>query len=130
MKYVKMIPLFFYLLVAYNGMAVLGHPGHELALQTRWMAFPLISGREFLLNGGDVLLILGVGALYFEILKSTANTVATIIDHMASMLIFVVYLVEFIVVPAAGTSVFFYFDDDVTAGCGGWIHGFHFHGTA
>jgi len=44
--------------------------------------------------------------LYFEILKATRYSSGAIIDHALSMVVFVIFLVEFIVVPGAGTATF------------------------
>jgi hypothetical protein len=45
--------------------------------------------------------------LFVEVLKSTRTGMQSVVDHMASTLVFVIYLVEFLVVPAASTSLFF-----------------------
>lgn len=66
----------------------------------------LISGATFAFTMADLLLALGLVLLYFEIFKATRTSSASIVDHLLSMLLFVVCLVEFIVLPGFGTSVF------------------------
>ena len=45
--------------------------------------------------------------MFFEILKSTRTSNASVLDHLLSTFVFVAFLVEFLVIPAAATSVFF-----------------------
>lgn len=45
--------------------------------------------------------------MFFEILKSTRTSNASVIDHVLSTFVFVAFLVEFLVVAAAATPVFF-----------------------
>ena len=46
--------------------------------------------------------------LFIELMKSTYTSSASLLDHGLSMLVFVACLIEFLVVPAAGTAVFFF----------------------
>jgi hypothetical protein len=45
--------------------------------------------------------------MFFEILKSTRTSNASVLDHLLSTFVFVAFLVEFLVVSGAATSVFF-----------------------
>ncbi|MCU0936809.1 MAG: hypothetical protein MUF66_12290 [Gammaproteobacteria bacterium] len=45
--------------------------------------------------------------LFIEVFKSTRTSTAQVLDHILSTLMFVVFLVQFITVADAGTSVFF-----------------------
>jgi NADH:ubiquinone oxidoreductase subunit F (NADH-binding) len=49
----------------------------------------------------------GVLFLYLEIFKSTNTGIGTVLDHALSMVVFVIFLVEFLVVDDCGTSTFF-----------------------
>lgn len=64
------------------------------------------SGARFTLASGDLLIIVAVVLLFAEILKATRTGTASIADHVLSLIVFVVYLVEFIVVPYAAHGVF------------------------
>mgnify|MGYP001101756288 CR=1 FL=1 len=66
----------------------------------------LLSGATFTLSTGDVLMALGLVLLYFEIFKATRSSSLSIVDHLLSMLLFILCIVEFIVLPGFGTTVF------------------------
>jgi hypothetical protein len=94
-------------LVLYNlfGLGLFGTGG-----ATVWDAvlfhLHLPSGEAMAMTAGALIVILGLVVLFIEILKSTRTTAPTIIDHGASMVVFILYLVEFIVVPACGSATF------------------------
>ena len=100
------VPLFTFLLIAYNLIVFSYSENPQHLLDSVVFTVKLMSGSFFLLKVSDLLLVLGVIALYFEIFKATSNSTASIVDHILSTLIFVIFLVEFIVVPAAGNSTF------------------------
>ena len=54
-----------------------------------------------------MLLALAIILLPLEILKATRIGVRSVVDHMLSMVLFVVMLIEFLLVRQAGTSTFF-----------------------
>jgi uncharacterized membrane protein len=66
----------------------------------------LVSGATFAFTMGDLLIVLSLVLLYFEIFKATRTSSLSIVDHLLSMLLFVACLVEFIILPGFGTSVF------------------------
>jgi hypothetical protein len=66
----------------------------------------LVSGATFAFTMGDLLIVLGLVLLYFEIFKATRTSSLSIVDHLLSMLLFVACLVEFMILPGFGTSVF------------------------
>ena len=59
------------------------------------------------LHASDLLLAFGVLMLYLEVFKSTNTGMQSVVDHALSMAVFVIFLVEFLVVEACGTSTFF-----------------------
>jgi len=104
MKYVYHFPLLAIILITYN---VLILSGNSIAANPDVVRIPLMaSDQSMFLKLGDVLVMLGIVLLYFEILKSTRSSKAAIIDHVLSMIVFVVFLVEYIVVAGAGTATF------------------------
>lgn len=107
MNFLKKIPLFSLLLIIYNAAAFGEYYQPKFTLQTVALQFPLTSGTIFSLNVGDLLLIAGLALLYQELLKSTKTTKPYLIEHILSMLVFVVFIVEFFMVAQAGTVVFF-----------------------
>lgn len=56
---------------------------------------------------GDLILLLGLVALFAEILKATRTSRVSVADHALSMLTFVVCLILFLLWTGAATSVFF-----------------------
>ncbi len=71
------------------------------------LSFQLVSGQLWTVTTEDLLLTLAILLLPIEILKATRIGVRSIVDHVLSMVLFVAMLVEFILVPQAGTSTFF-----------------------
>ena len=106
MKVFKYIPLFFYLLIIYNILVFSGGDNTQNILDLTLIEAQLISGAMFMLDVNGLLIILGVISLCIEVFKSTRTSVVSVIDHAFSMLVFIAFLVEFIVVKNAGTSSF------------------------
>jgi len=67
----------------------------------------LPSGAEWQLTLGDILLAVGLGLLFFEILKATRTGGNSVVDHAFSMMVFVVCLILFLIWDGASTSTFF-----------------------
>ncbi len=70
-------------------------------------SIPMVSGAGWAMTSGDLLLIGGLACLFFEVLKSTNTGRSSVVEHMLSTLVFVAFLVEFLLVGAAASSVFF-----------------------
>ncbi len=66
----------------------------------------LPSGAKFALTAGDLSILVGLVFLYFEILKSTRTGNSSILDHVLSLTLFVIALLEFLLSPAAGNAPF------------------------
>ena len=103
MKLLASIPLFAYLLVIYNAIIFIGS---TITLDSELIAVGLISGATWVLSVADLLIILGIVALYIETIKATRTNISSVLDHSFSMLVFVLFLVEFITIKGAGNSVF------------------------
>ena len=76
-------------------------------LQGRVFAIPMASGGMWDVTLGDLLIAVSLVILFIELLKSTTSRKIAIINHSLSMILFIVCLVEFLLAPAFGTSVFF-----------------------
>jgi hypothetical protein len=105
MGFLRFIPFFAILLVLYNVMMMAGTNFGSGALPAMSMTLP--SGATWTLTTGDLLIALGVIILYIEIFKATRTSSDSIIEHGISMIVFVAFIIEFIVVKNAGTSTFF-----------------------
>ncbi len=104
MKILAAIPVFAYLLITYNIMILWA--GMPELMEKPLMGADLISGAMWSLNVGHLLLILGVIALFVEIIKSTRTGSASVIDHMLSTGVFIIFIIEFMAVKGAGNSIF------------------------
>ena len=71
------------------------------------LTLPMISGVNWAITNGEMLILFSIALLFMEILKSTSTGTATIINHAISMILFIVCLVEFLLLPNFATSVFF-----------------------
>jgi steroid 5-alpha reductase family enzyme len=100
------IPLLIISLVLYNIVAVFGGAGGA-PLEAEMFSMNMMSGGRFTLNTGDLLIVVSLVLLFVEIIKSTRSSNASVVDHLLSTGVFILFLVEFLLVPAAATSVFF-----------------------
>lgn len=76
-------------------------------LNGEMLPVPMVSDAQWVMTGGDVLILISLIFLFVEILKSTSTGTATIMNHAVSMVLFIVCLVEFLLIPEFATSVFF-----------------------
>ena len=74
---------------------------------TTAFSIPMVSGVPWAISLGDLLIVGSLILLFFELLKSTRIGSVSILEHMLSMLVFVVILVEFLLLGAASSTVFF-----------------------
>lgn len=104
---IRNFPLLIIPLVIYNlySLGFISVAGNVWAAEALSMNLP--SGAEFILSRGGLLVSLALALLFFEILKATRTAQATIVDHLLSTFVFIVFLVQFIIEPNAATSTFF-----------------------
>ena len=100
-------PLLIVPFVLYNIAAFLFFGGSPLGWSNGLFNIPMVSGTPWAITAGDFLLVIGIVALFLEVLKSTSSSRSSIIEHMLSMVLFVAFLIEFLLVGAASSSVFF-----------------------
>lgn len=67
----------------------------------------MISDGVWSMTLADLMVVIALVFLFAEILKSTSTSTASIVDHMLSLVVFVLFLVEFLLVRGAATSLFF-----------------------
>ena len=67
----------------------------------------MMSGGEWSLSAGDMLIALSVVLLFGEMMKSTRIGIRTVVDHGLSLLLFLAMMAEFLLVKQAATGVFF-----------------------
>jgi len=105
---VSNIPLMIVPFILYN-LVIAGLAGFSGAdpWATGLLSMTMLSGGVWSMDLGDALIALGLIFMFFEILKSTRTSNASVLDHLLSTFVFVAYLIEFLVVAGASTSVFF-----------------------
>ena len=74
---------------------------------TEVFSVPLIHGGAWTMNMGDLMVMLALVLLFFEMIKATRVGSSSVIDHLLSTFVFIAFLVEFLVVQSAAHSVFF-----------------------
>jgi hypothetical protein len=67
----------------------------------------MMSGQDWVLTWEDILLAVSIFLLWIELIKSTRIGMRGVMDHILSMALFIIMLVEFLLVQQAGTSTFF-----------------------
>ena len=67
----------------------------------------MISGGDWTMSSGDMLIALAVLLLFGEVMKSTRIGIRTVIDHALSLVLFLGMLVEFLLVKQAASGTFF-----------------------
>jgi hypothetical protein len=67
----------------------------------------MVSGADWTMSAGDILVALAIVLLCGEVMKSTRIGIRTVIDHALSLILFLCMLVEFILVKQAATATFF-----------------------
>jgi hypothetical protein len=104
------IPLTIVPLILFNviGYAVGVAPDGASPWLKELFSVPLISGQKWPVTPSDLMILLGLAMLFFETLRSAQPAKSGVItNHIVSTILLVIYVVEFIVVPIAGDSLFF-----------------------
>ena len=105
MRYILSFPALALVIIAFN---LLGVAGQWMDSESLYWDGVLPSGAEFYLKVGDLFVVAGLVALFFEIIKAARLGAGTIVDHMLSTATFIVALVEFLLVQFCGTATFFF----------------------
>ncbi|MEE2525990.1 hypothetical protein V0U79_06395 [Hyphobacterium sp. HN65] len=93
------IPVIIYAVVAF-----MAGPG---AMTSELFSVRMVSGADWVLTTGDLLLILGLLVFFIEMVKAAGSGTATILNHGLSMLVFVIALALFLLMEQFATSTFF-----------------------
>lgn len=95
------IPLILFYAIGFIGIL----PDNSWSTEITWVE--MISGARWSLLVSDLMIVVAIFLLFFEILKATRTTSGSIIDHVLSTLVFIIYLVLFLIDARAANSVFF-----------------------
>jgi hypothetical protein len=100
-------PLLIIPFVLYDILAFTVFGGQPAGWASQLFQIRMVSGTEWSLTWGDLMLVIGLICLFFEVLKSTNTGRTSILEHMLSTALFVIFLIEFILAGAAASSTFF-----------------------
>jgi hypothetical protein len=105
---IALVPLLIVPFILFNVLiAGMAGPNSVDPLGAILFSMNMISGGVWQMSYGHALLALGLVMLFFEILKSTAASRVSVVDHMLSTGVFILFLVEFLLVARAAHPVFF-----------------------
>lgn len=97
------VPFAFYN-VAMFGLIGVGGPGW---LDRTITSLTMMSGATWTMSLGDLMIVVALVLLFIEIVKASRPRRLQLVDHLLSLLVFVVFLVEFLLFESAATDVFF-----------------------
>lgn len=105
----RVIPLIVLSFIAYNVIVLFGGDATaDEILRKPLFSLPMVSGEKWIFSWGDLIILLTMGMLFIELIKSTYTSSSQMVDHGLSMLLFIACLVEFLLVKKATSSVFFF----------------------
>lgn len=104
MKSLTLIPLFGIILLVYNIVMLTGDA--NAVMGKAMFSATLISGAAWTMTVGELMIAAGLLVLFAEMFKATRTGTASILDHALSMIVFVIFVVEFLVAKEAGNSTF------------------------
>ena len=102
-----LIPVAIYNIIALSGREFATTAYVRSRLDEDFQAVNMASDTLWHITPGHALIALTILLLFFELLKSTGFGRAAIMNHAFSMCLFIICLVEFLMLPAFATSVFF-----------------------
>lgn len=97
-------PLLLIPLAIYNMIAFLMH---DVSFEKPILQLPLMSGDEWPIALRDIILLLSIVLLLFEVIKGARPGARFLTDHLLSALVFAAAAAEFVLLPRFGTSTFF-----------------------
>jgi hypothetical protein len=100
-------PLLIIPFLLYNILALTLMGWNPAGWSTQLFTIPMVSNVTWSLTWSDVILVVGLICLFFEVIKSTNTGRNSVIEHMASTALFVVFLIEFLLFAPAASSTFF-----------------------
>jgi hypothetical protein len=102
------LPLMLIPFVLYNlTMVGLFGEGGTAVLQNQIFSLNMMSGATWTMSLGDLFIVISLLILFLEIFKATRRSSLALVDHLFSMVLFIIYLVEFLLVQGAATQIFF-----------------------
>jgi hypothetical protein len=105
---IAIIPLMIFPFLIYN-LALWGFLGSQGTglFQDGILTLHMMSGAIWRMSAGDLLICGSLIILFIEILKATRRSALSVVDHILSILLFIAFLIEFLLVKDAANQVFF-----------------------
>lgn len=103
---IQLFPFTFISLVIAN-LVIFGAPGTGDPWAAQIFSLPLFYGARWSLTVGDVMVVFALVMLFVEIMRAASIHANVIYNHMASVIVMIVYVVEFVAYERAASSVFF-----------------------
>ncbi len=102
------IPVAIYNVMALGG-GVLSRSAQEVVEGLARILFtvPMASNTQWIVTSGDVVLLIALLALFTEFLKAARHGREAMFNHTLSLAIFIICLVEFLLIPAFASTLFF-----------------------
>jgi hypothetical protein len=100
------IPLLILPFAIYN-LAMIGMFGGLAGLNADMVSLSMLSGATWTMRFGDLLIVGALLLLFVELLKATRKSSRALMDHLLSMILFIVFLIEFLLLAPAATQLFF-----------------------
>lgn len=116
MNIFKAIPLMIFPLIIYFAVVLTagqapvdGDPntGYHMAFTAKLMELPMPNGGIWVFTLRDLIMVITLICLCMEVIKATYTRGAGLADQALSIVLFVVFIVLFLLVPQAQTSLFF-----------------------
>ncbi|OJU33060.1 MAG: hypothetical protein BGN89_16170 [Alphaproteobacteria bacterium 64-6] len=105
----RALPLIVIPFILYNIVVLFSGGAHaDDVLRKVIFELPMVGGARWRFSMGDLLILVTMFMLFFELIKATYTASASLLADGLSMLVFIACLVEFLLVPQAATSVFFF----------------------
>ena len=101
------LPVLVYNLVVLTFAGGFASNAAQYRLAEQLFVIQMSSKAGWVVSLGDLLLAASLVVLFVELLKSATSRRIAIVNHSLSMVLFIGCLVEFLLFPAFGTSVFF-----------------------
>lgn len=109
----SIFPLILYVIAAYflydhaNYIVTAGEPLIHPFWNDTVFDMTLVSGQNWALSNGDLIIVISVILLLFSVLRTASHNPMTVLGNIVMVLILCIYIVLFLTVDFAGTSVFF-----------------------
>jgi hypothetical protein len=101
----KAFPFTIFPLLIYNALVFL-IPDRIPDWSAEQFSVGLFSAETLTLTAGDLLILVGLLFLMFEMLRAASVSRGAIANHLASVIVLIVYVAELLVIPEAATAAF------------------------